>query len=468
MRPWCSAVIVLAGCTEVLPRFQLPLDLPGDPKSAVVRAVVDGEAKVVAIDLATGDGADALLDGSYQGGEVELNAFTYEDSLDYVGLKPGLVSFVERGDKLWAPSARLERRATPLAPGSWTPQGADSALDQFTTTLVRTCTPFHSQTLELPPSQIRTLLALGGDRVGLLTRDGLVYTISFTRTSAEVSTRAIQPNLGDMKAATFGPDGRVWAEFQLPRGGGIQLLVETSTGGFRPIARRGSSALGTLPLYLLTPLAGDPHRLYGSTATGGLLLYEEAHDRWTKLLDPVREEAEVYCFEKFDEAAPNYFCGGVYFEGSDLLVFDPAGRGSFRRIATDSTTVSGALLNDPEGAVVTAIGRTKLGLTAVRGTTTQSSIQYYRDGRWLPWKSLIPTLRMFGIDSTGFERTVLVGIRGAMLEYFGEEPCTEVIPPVTPLPIGKLVRTDHALVMTYGDRGALPEKMLVFIYWIDR
>ena len=102
------------------------------------------------------------------------------------------------------------------------------------------------------------------------------------------------------------------------------------------------------------------------------------------------------------------------------------------------------------------------------GTTTQSSIQYYRDGRWLPWKSLIPTLRMFAIDSTGFERTVMVGIRGAMLEYFGEEPCTEVIPPVTPLAIGKLVRTDHALVMTYGDRGGFNDRIQVFIYWIDR
>lgn len=468
MRSWCSAALLLAGCTETLPPFELPLDLPGAPKSAVVRAVVDGEAKVVAIDLTTGDGAGALLDGSYQGGEIELSAFTYEDSLDYVGLKPGLLSFVERGDKLWTPKARLERRATPLAPGSWTPQGAESALDQFTTNLVRSCTPFHPQTLELPPGQIRTLLPLGGDRVGLLTREGQVHTISFSRESSEVSTRVIRSNYGDMKAGTIGPDGRVWAEFQLPFGRGIQLLVETSTGGFRPIARRGSSALGTLPLYLLTPLANDPHRLYGSTAAGGLLLYEEAQDRWTKLLDPVRQEAEVYCYEKFDEAAPNYFCGGVYFEGSDLLMFDPAGRGSFRRITTDSTTISGALLNDPEGAVVTAIGRTKLGLTAVRGTTTQSSIQYYRDGRWLPWKSLIPTLRMFAIDSTGFERTVMVGIRGAMLEYFGEEPCTEVIPPVTPLAIGKLVRTDHALVMTYGDRGGFNDRIQVFIYWIDR
>lgn len=468
----------MAGCTETLLPFRLPLDLPGNARSAVVRALVDGEAKVAAIDLMSGAGAEALIDGSYQGAPVELNAFTYDQTLDYVGLKPGLLTFEERGDKLWAPRGRFDRIATPELPGSWAPKSsADSPLDEFSTTLVRGCTPYHPQLVELDAAasgtQIRTVVPLKGDRVAIVTRDAHVHVISFTRESAQVSSRTIHPPPVDLKGATLGPDDRIWAELSIPRAGAYQLVVETSTGGFRTAARRDNATLGTTGLYLLSLRPDDPHRLYGMTAFGGLVSYDEARDRWTKLLDPLRlepvlPEDKVYCFEKNDEVSPNYFCGGTYFEGPEILALDPAGRGSVRRITTDSTTISSTLLDDPPAAVVTAVGRSPLGLTVVRGNTTQSSVQYYEDGRWQSWKSLIPTLRMYGIDSTGFERLVMVGIRGAMLEYFGDEPCTDVIPSVTPYVLGKLVRTEHALVMTYGDRGEIANKIPVFIYWIDR
>ncbi len=463
----------MAGCTETLLPFRLPLDLPGSARSAVVRALVDGEAKVAAIDLLSGAGAEALIDGSYQGAPVELSAFTYDQTLDYVGLKPGLLTFEERGDKLWAPRGSFDRIATPEAPGSWAPRNsADSPLDGFSTTLVRGCTPYHRQLVELdaPASgtQIRTVIPLQGDRVAIITRDAHVHVISFTRETAQLSTRTIRPPPVDLKGATVGPDDRIWAELSLPRGGGLQLVVETSTGGFRSAARRDSTTLGTVGLYLLSLRPDDPHRLYAMTAAGGLLSYDEARDRWTKLLEPLRTETEVYCFEKNDEVSPNYFCGGTYFEGSDILALDPAGRGSVRHITTDSTTISSTLLDDPPAAVVTAVGRTQLGLTVVRGNTIHTSLQYYEAGRWQRWKSLIPTLRMYGIDSAGFERLVMVGIRGAILEYFGDKPCTDVIPPVTPYVLGKLVRTEHALVMTYGDRYEVANKIPVFIYWIDR
>jgi hypothetical protein len=195
------------------------------------------------------------------------------------------------------------------------------------------------------------------------------------------------------------------------------------------------------------------------TDFSALLVYDGHTDRWQKLRDGPRSST-LYCktvietaangTPVYDDIPANYFCGGVLADAQGPVVFDVAGRAPPERLHAGGNLAL-PLINDPQDALVTAVTKTSLGLTVVRGNTTESSIQFLSQGHWEMFRPSFKTIRIFALGSLDDHTLLTAGASGTLSELIDGVPCDDPIQSLSPDSIGKLTVTEHFLVYTGGE-----------------
>lgn len=464
---WCLALALVA-CSPREP-FRLALDLPSGAESAVVRAEIGPTTTVAAVDLLTGDGADAFLNGRYGDETVLLTAYTYSVRLGEKGLTAGRLVEVAGAMPLPEPSARLERQATSTSTGVWRPT-QHSALDDFKLTTKPPCSEFITEVIPLEnlgvtTTVIRDLEVLAGDVVVAAASDGILHTLDVRPGGSVLSTRIPRAD-ARIHAMTIGPDQRIWlslgATEQSPEPP-FDVLVETSTGGFRALPRRTAETYDAWEIKVMAVDPRDPQRLLGLTVVGGLLSFDERTGRWTKLLEP-QWNTRVFCYFPREHAPTNQYCGAIHFDGDAILAFDPAGLRAPRRLA-GGTVKEEEVVDSPQGGLPTVIKRTQLGLTMLRGDPYYTSI-LVRDpqaGKWNVWLALA-SLRMYTVGSVDERRLIIAGPEGSGLELIDQTVCQH-LPGLAGVNFGHMAKTDHAFVMSSGDDRYISRNAL-YVYWV--
>ena len=465
MRLAWTAVLLAVGCSPLEP-FRLALDLPSGAVSAVVRVEAGAEVTVGAVDLLTGSGADTFLRSRYADEPVQLTAFTYLDALPELGIKAGKLTEVAEGRLLPAPIARLTRQATLTSTGGWR-AATKSPLDEFRATLQGRCTDFTTEVIPLDTSAggtvVRGVETLSGDLVVAASSDGILYALDVQRRASVLTKRYQRPG-AHLHAMTVGPDHRIWlsvGETEQPPTPPFDVLVETSTGGFRALPRRTAETFDDWELRVMAVDPRDPARLLGLTVSGALLSFDERTGRWTKLLDPQNND-RTFC--GIERKPTNQYCGAIHFEGDAILAFDPTGRRQPRRYEAGSVSDE-RVLDSPTGGLPTVISRTQLGLTMLRSDAFVTSILVRSPaGRWTEWLQL-ESLRMYTVASVDERRLLLGGAEGSGLELIDKDVCQH-LPGLSFNNYGHMAQTPHAFVMSTAD-DRYNDQTSLYVYWID-
>lgn len=440
------------------------------------------QVSIAALDLVSGAGAEDLAQAHYDGRLVALEAYSYSADLKTLGISPGRLEPVTGGEALPAPAGHYARSAGPDAPGTWEPI-QDGALNSLQITPRAICSRFEVRAVPLGITNdaVRSMIWLGGDRVELFTAYGNRVMLDVTRAQVRTSSTNIWPVTApsSIQSAVRGSDGRVWISAGSTRTPGTyELLVEDpSTFELRTLPRRSRSELYKQGVYSMAVSPTDPSRIYSETYGGAVLLYDDTAKRWTKLAAPLRSE-DVICatteirngLPAHDNAPPNYYCGGLFFEPSGaLLSFDLAGLEGLRRLESRNGTVAithEALIDDPPSALPTVVGPASEGILAVRGTLTQSTLQVRRQGHFEHLVGPFNTLRLFAVAPIGPQRNLLAGLSGTVLETYQGQICpSSDIPIGTHDAIGGALRTEHAVVFSLGEK-QVDAPLLVLVYWI--
>ncbi|MFO0727597.1 MAG: hypothetical protein U1E65_27715 [Myxococcota bacterium] len=448
-----------AGCGVREPPLKLMLDLEPPARTAVLRQQTEDEVTIAALDLESGAGAEALVIRDYLDTPISYSAFTYSIEPVRLGLLPGALAPVEKGQPLPTPLARWDRSVRPLDLGHWAAHpAADTALDSFLTDVHLACTPWSAQAINLrAPLAVfqRTLARLSGDRVVVANPDGTLFVVQLGD-SPQITLLNPRRN-SSLKAMATGSDDRIWLSYG--SGTSTELWVGTATGGFQLLPPRTPETLMGDALYALNVDAGDPQIVYGMTDFSALLIYDGHSGRWTKRLVGPRAD-KLYCKTVigtdangdniYDEVPTNYFCGGVLSDADGPVVFDLSGRAPPQRLGAGNTEEL-PLIDDPPGALVTAVAKTDLGLTVVRGNTTESSVQFLSHGHWELLRPSFKTLRIFSLGSIDEHRVILGGASGSLTELIDGRPCDDRIMSLTSDALGKLTVTDHYVVYSVGE-----------------
>lgn len=446
------------------PDLRIGLDFPQSGKSAIVRVNAAELATVAAIDLLSGEGADALGRAKLGEGTVELSAFVYTVPLVDLGLSAGVLSPVEGGTPLPTTSLRFVRESSGQSPGQWTAHpDKDMALDSFHTQVNHDCTPLSDTRLELalisPKATLRGLFSLPDGRLGAATEDGQLHLFDPAQ-ETPVLERILTRAATSLHCATVSPDGRLWVAVNLNQewNGPYDLLVGTAANIFSAKARRTAETEAGRPLITMRFKPGDGSALFAMTDTGAVVRYDVGADQWSLVMSPLRATpircASMGLGGEYDLRVPNDYCGGLFWEGDLLLAFDPAGTGALRTELMGSVRTE-MLLPNAVSALVTSVAETELGLTAIRGDLLNSDLQLRRQGRWEALVTALPTLRMYAMASLSSNHLLLFGTSGNSVELVEGQPCKNPLTISSTLAIGAAARAGDSILVGPGDHDPL-------------
>ncbi|MFO0728680.1 MAG: hypothetical protein U1E65_33190 [Myxococcota bacterium] len=461
-------LILFCACSPPAP-LRLSLDLPISASSAVVRMEASGEVHIAAVDLMTGDGAEALQTRKYLGDVAELSALAYPVPLSEVFLEAGPLQPLQTGSLLPPTSLRFARQSSPSEVGEWQAHPAtDLALDTLQVNRKLPCHSFRVSEVPLPSiarfRNVRGLFALGQDRVLAATSDGQLHFVD-AALEAPVSMRVVPRTNTTLQAAGVSPDGQIYVVLT-PMGAPrpYQFLVGTQTSTFSALPLPPDSVLGDAVITEFRFNPSEPRAVYGLVDTGEVVRFDLDQRTWRSVLPPLRA-SRIYCRAPAnDVGSPNKYCGGIFFEGGSLFAFDPAGQAPVRRLDQSGVTEE-RLLDTLSGGTVTEVAQTPLGLIVVRDDTLAAQLQRRVDGVWQAFGTSIAGLRVFTVAPVPAPNLVVFGSNRLGFESVRDERCKDALP-TAPVGtnFGAAVATAHAIVVTTGDEPLSEDEISLVVY----